>query len=69
MRPDPRSRSDLNFGNGQYLVWTIAGHVIFRTTRTAGINAILSGLFIDTGTGGSGASATYLRTDTTTQGT
>ena len=35
------------FGSGRYLVWTITGHVIFRVTRTAGANAVISGLFID----------------------
>ncbi|MDQ6675795.1 MAG: hypothetical protein M3Z09_00700 [Acidobacteriota bacterium] len=33
------------FQNGQYLVWNLTGHVIIRATRTAGNNAVVSGLF------------------------
>lgn len=41
------TRTLTNFGNGQYVVWTISGHVIVRVTRMAGINAVASGIFID----------------------
>lgn len=45
------TRSLANFGNGQFLVWRIQGHVTFRITRLAGSNAVLSGVFFD-GAGG-----------------
>jgi hypothetical protein len=41
------TRTPTAFGTGHYVVWTIRGHVIFRVTRTAGVNAVLSGIFID----------------------
>ncbi len=41
------SRSLSSFNGGQYLVWTLSGHVTFRFTWTAGYNAVLSGLFFD----------------------
>ena len=41
------SRSVTNFHGGQYLVWTLSGHVTIRITMTAGYNAVLSGLFFD----------------------
>src|SRR6266436_6495687 len=39
------SRSVSSFGNGQYLVWKLSGHVRLRVTNTAGVNAVVSGLF------------------------
>ena len=36
-----------NFASGEYLVWTISGNVLITITRTAGVNAVLSGLFFD----------------------
>ena len=55
--------------SGQYLIWTITGHVIFRVTRTGGVNAVVSGLFIGGGAGGGGGgSATFVLTDSTSQG-
>jgi hypothetical protein len=41
------SRTLTNFDNGQYLVWTVTGHVVFRVTLTGGVNPIISGLFIE----------------------
>jgi hypothetical protein len=35
------------FTGGQYLVWRVAGHVVFRVTRVAGPNAVVSGIFFD----------------------
>ena len=35
------------FQNGKYLVWNLTGHVKLRVTNTAGINAVISGLFFD----------------------
>ncbi len=59
------------FTGGVYLVWNISGRVILRVTNTAGgSNAVVSGLFF-----GSAApivpatgTATFVRTDTATQG-
>ncbi len=39
------SRSISNFHDGQYLVWDVAGHVVFRITRTAGADAVVSGIY------------------------
>jgi Beta-propeller repeat len=33
------------FSDGQYLVWNLSGHVAIQITRTAGPNAVVSGLF------------------------
>jgi GH35 family endo-1,4-beta-xylanase len=40
-------RSLSSFANGEYLSWTVSGHVQLRATRTAGPNAVVSGLFLD----------------------
>jgi hypothetical protein len=34
-----------NFQSGGYLVWNISGHVRIQVTRTAGANALISGIF------------------------
>jgi len=39
------SRSISNFGDGQYLLFEVTANVTFGVTRTAGSNAVLSGLF------------------------
>jgi glucose/arabinose dehydrogenase len=39
------TRTLSGFNGGQYLVWTLKGHVTIHVTRTAGTNAIVSGLF------------------------
>jgi hypothetical protein len=52
------------FYGGVYLDWNISGNVLITITRLAGANAVLSGLFV----GPSSASASLIRTDTTTQG-
>ena len=41
------SQSVSNFASGEYLVWTISGNVLITITRTAGVNAVLDGLFFD----------------------
>ncbi|HXB67001.1 MAG TPA: hypothetical protein VNY05_02090, partial [Candidatus Acidoferrales bacterium] len=33
------------FASGQYLVWNLSGHVTLRVTKTAGTNAVVSGVF------------------------
>jgi hypothetical protein len=41
------TRSVSSFANGQYLIWTLGGHVQIRLTNLAGptSNAVLSGIF------------------------
>ena len=41
------TRSLSNFSGGQYLVWNLTGKVLLRITRTAGPNAVISGLFFE----------------------
>ncbi|MFN7140177.1 MAG: chitobiase/beta-hexosaminidase C-terminal domain-containing protein, partial [Limisphaerales bacterium] len=43
-----------NFTGGRYLSWDVSGKVRLRVTRTAGVNAVMSGLFFD----GTGVSST-----------
>jgi hypothetical protein len=35
------------FTGGQYWVYRVTGHVMFRITRLAGANAVVSGIFFD----------------------
>jgi hypothetical protein len=63
------SRTASSFGGGQYLVWTLGGHVQFRFTQLSGPNAVLSGLFFGPGRPpAGGGSASFLKSDTATQG-
>jgi hypothetical protein len=39
------SRTIGPFTSGQYLVWNLAGHVVFQVTSLGGTNAVISGLF------------------------
>jgi len=39
------TQSVTGFHNGQYLVWLLSGHVKIQVTKTAGANAVASGLF------------------------
>jgi glucose/arabinose dehydrogenase len=54
------------FHNGLYLDYQVSGHIRITITRTGGANAVLSGLFLDPP---SVATATFLSSDATTQGT
>jgi subtilisin family serine protease len=55
-----------SFSGGAYLQWKVSGHVQIRVTGLAGPNAVVSGLFLDpTGAG----TASFVKKDTTTQGT
>jgi subtilisin family serine protease len=64
------SRSLASFNSGVYLVYNIHGHVLIRTTRTAGPNAVLSGVFLDPpGFVPVANSALFVKNDGTTQGT
>ena len=42
------SRAAAGFAGGQYLVWSVRGHVRVDVVRTGGANAVVSGLFFDT---------------------
>ncbi len=55
-----------SFMGGVYLNWEVSGDVVITITRKSGVNAVLSGIFIDPPPQAS--SATFLKTDTTTQG-
>jgi hypothetical protein len=57
------SESVTNCQNGVYLVWKISGHVTINVMRTAGANAVISGVFF-----GSSATASFVKADITTQG-
>ena len=71
------TESVTGFQNGKYLVWSVGGSVTFRVTNLAsGYNAVVSGLFFDPSTSTSPpppptptGSASFVKTDTTTQGT
>ncbi len=43
------TRTLSGFSGGQWVVWNLTGHVQIRVTRTAGPNAVINGLFFDTG--------------------
>jgi uncharacterized delta-60 repeat protein len=58
------TRSIANFSSGIYLTWDVSGSVTFKVTSTAGVNAVISGLFFDP----VAASAAFVKTDSTTQG-
>ncbi|HJT30669.1 MAG TPA: fibronectin type III domain-containing protein, partial [Pirellulales bacterium] len=74
---DPSTGSVLNtqtassFGNGEYLTWTVGGHVQVRITELSGANAVLSGLFFGniTPPASNPGSALFVTADTTTSGT
>jgi titin len=55
-----------SFAAGLYLSWSVTGNVVIKVTNLGGPNAVISGLFF----GGRSivTSATFLGTDTTTQG-
>ena len=58
-----------SFTNGIYLDWQVSGNLLITITREAGVNAVLNGLFIDsTPSPTPTATATFLKQDTTTQG-
>jgi hypothetical protein len=62
------SRTISGFQNGLYLVWTLTGDVTFRVTNKGPNNAVISGLFFATVPANGGASATFVKSDTTTEG-
>jgi subtilisin family serine protease len=58
------------FSSGDYLQWNISGHIVITVTNQAGMNAVVSGLFFDPPTSPppSTATASFIKSDTTTQG-
>ena len=56
-----------SFVNGAYEVWTVSGHVKITITNLAGPNAVLNGLFFQPNS--PTPTATFVKTDMTTQGT
>ncbi len=58
-----------SFADGVYLDWTVSGSVVITiTNQGAGPNPVLSGLFFDPATAPTAATASFIKTDTTTQG-
>lgn len=59
-----------SFSSGEYLVWNLSGNVTLTVTGTAGLNPVASGLFFaPAATAPTGpATASFLASDTTTQG-
>jgi hypothetical protein len=62
------TRSISNFSNGIYLVWNITGHVTVQVTCNGGANAVISGIFFGGAPVNVAAAATFVKTDTSTQG-
>ena len=57
-----------SFTNGAYMVWNVTGHVIFKVTLTGSENAVVSGIFFGGPPSQSGATAKFVKADTTTSG-
>jgi hypothetical protein len=55
------------FDKGVYLVWNVTGQIRIKVTRTAGPNAVLSGVFFG-GNGDAVSDAEFVRADRTTRG-
>ena len=53
-----------SFTKGTYLNWIVQGDVVITFTKESGVNAVVSGIFLDP----PATSATFLSSDTTTQG-
>jgi hypothetical protein len=64
------TRTLTGFSSGTWLVWSVSGHIALRITRTAGANAVVSGLFFDSSAAASTAPiVTFVRQDMAAQGT
>ncbi len=57
-----------SFVNGVYLTWQVTGDVVITITDTAGPNAVLTGVFIDPMKSVPPATASFIKSDTTTRG-
>lgn len=62
------TRSISQFTNGDWLFWNLSGDVTITITNTGGRNAVLSGIVFDPVPAAGQASASYVKTDTTTLG-
>jgi hypothetical protein len=63
------TRSISNFSGGQWLVWNLSGHVKFTITNTGPVNAVVGGLMFGGPSAAISSSASFVKLDTTTQGT
>ena len=64
------SRTISGFSGGEYLTWTLSGHVQVRVTNLNGANAVVSGVFFAGSTPPpTGGTAGFVGADTTTAGT
>jgi hypothetical protein len=41
------SQSLSKFSDGKYLVWNLTGNIRIRITKTGGVNAVVSGIFLN----------------------
>ena len=57
------TRTISSFANGEYLTWRLSGNVELKFTSLSGPNAVLNGIFF-----GQSNAATFVSSDTTTQG-
>jgi O-glycosyl hydrolase len=58
-----------NFSNGLWLEWNLSGHVKVTVANAPGsLNAVASGLFFDPASAPQPATASFVRTDATTEG-
>lgn len=65
------SRTLTGFSGGQYLRWTLRGHVTVTVTKTTGPSTVIGGLFFGTppdGDPSGDAAAVFVGTDSTTRG-
>ena len=63
------SRTASGFYSGQYLVWSLGGHVVIRVTNTnPSSNSLINGLFFGGGAAQPGAAANFVKADITTKG-
>lgn len=62
------SEAASNFTKGEYLIFDITGDVTITIANNGGLNEVLSGIFIDPTTKAAPSTATFVKTDTTTQG-
>jgi Right handed beta helix region len=66
------TRTLSNFQDGQYLVWSLSGHVTLRVVNAGPQNAVASGVFFDspgtTSPPATGTTATFTRADAGTRG-
>jgi hypothetical protein len=62
------SRTVSNFQGGQYLVYDLTGHVKITFINNGPANAVLSGIFVDPKPAAPTSTASYVATDSTTEG-